>query len=142
MTFHYIEVETYCHATEDPGRVKEALKTLLGEEIETEEEMTRGHYGNTITIMRCKVSRNRDIKKLFMRLPEEIRDSLFKTLERRTDEDCNFFFRLDRGSVYLKKPALSDGGYVIKFRGKVEAYPAKREKALRALHELFSAVDD
>ncbi len=138
MTFHYIEVETYCHATEDPVRVKETLKNLLGDEIEIEEVNTRGHYGNTITIMRSKLSRNREIRELFERLPQEIKKSLRDSLDMRTDDDCNLYFRINKGSAYLQEPELSDGSYVLKFRGKVEAYPAKREKALKALNDFFS----
>ncbi len=138
MTFHYIEVETYCHATEDPVRVREALGNLLGEDTEIEEVNTRGYYGNTITVMRRKISGKREIREFFERLPQEIKTSLRDSLGSRTDDDCNLYFRIDKGSAYLEEPELSDGGYVIKFRGKVEVYPAKREKALAVLEEFFS----
>lgn len=138
MTFHYIEAETYCHATEDPGRVKEALSYLLGPEVDVEVKDTRGHYGNPISVLKAMITRKREIRGMFERLDEEVIDRLKASIDERLDDDCNFFFRLDRGSLYLGKAELTRGDYVVKVRGKVECYPAKREKAEEKLKDLFS----
>ncbi len=138
MTFHYIKFTTYCHATEDPSKVKEALINAAGREVEIEEELVKGHYGNTITIMRCELSKSVEYKTLFDDLPKELVESLLDTVEKRIDEDCNFYFRLDKASAYLEEPRLSDGNYVIKIRAKVETYPAKRKKALNNIKQFLN----
>ncbi len=139
MSFHYIELTTYCHATEDPARVKEALLNAAGSEAEIEEKTVRGHYGNTITIMQSKIEKRAEFRSMFDQFPKELIGSLIETLEKRVDEACNFYFRLDKASAYLEEPKLSDGNYVIKVRAKIESYPAKREKALSNTKQFLSS---
>ncbi len=142
MTFHYIEFETYCHATEDIEKVKEILFSFAGEDIEIEISEAEGYYGNPIEILETKISRNRDMDDFFKKIPYEIIDELIDTIERRVDERCNFFFRLDKEAGSDEGLVLSDGENTVKVRARVESYPAKRSSAIEILGKYLKELKE
>ncbi len=135
MTFHYIEFKAYCQATEDPDKVIQAMVNIAGENIELEKEDAEGYYGNAIEIIEGKISRNREMDQVFRKLPATLIQTLLNSLNRRMDERCNFFFRLDKQEAYQENFVLSEGSNTIKCRARVESYPAKKEKAMGHMEE-------
>ncbi len=135
VTFHYIEFQAYCHATEDQERVKEAMENLAGRELETEISDAEGYYGNPIKILEAKISRNPEMDAFFEDLPEPILKELHDEVERRIDERCNFFFRIDKGKAYEDELALTRGGNSIRVRARVESYPSRKETAVEKMRE-------
>ncbi len=142
MTFHYIEFLTYCHATEDPLKVKEALHAVALHEVEWEEDEAEGYHGNPILIIKGKLSRNREMDGVFMNLSRDVVEGLLRDLERRIDQDCNFFFRLDKGKAYLGKTLLSTGDNTIRVRARVESYPSRKETAVQKMDEYLRELLD
>ncbi len=142
MTFHYIEFMTTCHATEDLTRVKEALHAVTLHEVEWEKEEAEGHYGNPILIIKGKLSRNTQMDDVFKNLPDSVIDELKRDLSKRIDENCNFFFRLDKSKAYLGDLSLSIGDNTIRVRARVESYPAKRKTALKKMSEYFDDLTE
>lgn len=135
MTFHYVEFQTYCHATESLSKVKDAVRKVAGEEIDIEISEAEGYYGNLIRVLKGKISRNQEMDQFFERLPEKVIRELKKSLKRRIDERCNFYFRLGKEKVYEDDIALDSGGNVIKIRARVESYPSRRETAIEKMEE-------
>jgi len=142
MTFHYIEFKTYCHATEDIDKVKDILYELAGEDIEIETSEAEGYYGNPIEILETTISRNRDMDEFFKKIPEDIIQDLLDTVERRVDERCNFFFRLDKEGRLDEGLLLSDGENTVKVRARVESYPAKRSSAIDILQKYLKELKE
>ncbi len=142
MTFHYIEFKAYCQATEDPDKVIEAIVNFAGENIELEKEDAEGYYGNPIEIIEGKVSRNSEMDRVFRKLPSTVIKTLLNSIDRRMDERCNFFFRLDKQEAYQENFVLSEGSNTIKCRARVESYPAKREKAIEHIEEYLENILD
>ncbi len=140
MTFHYIEFLTYCHATEDPERVKEALHALTLYEVEWDESEAEGYHGNRILIFKGKLTRNREMDGVFKNLPIDVIDDLLYSLDKRVDDDCNFFFRVDKGEAYKGNIVLSPGDNTIRVRARVESYPSRRETALKKLQQYFTDI--
>ncbi|MFW6040927.1 MAG: RNA-binding domain-containing protein [Thermoplasmatota archaeon] len=138
MTFHYIEFKTYCHATEELDKVKEAMFNAIGKEIDLKISEAEGYYGNPILILKGKIERNRDMDNFFENLDFYIIDDYLKTIQKRIDERCNFYFRLDKQKAYKDKIELSDRGDTIRVRARIESYPAKREKAINNIQEYLS----
>ena len=138
VTFHYIEFKTHCHATESLEKVKEAVENLVGKELDMEISEAEGYYGNPIKVLEGKISRNREMDDFFERLPDDVRSELGKELERRIDDRCNFFFRVDKGRAYEDESVLTDGGYSIRVRARVESYPSRKETAVEKMRELLS----
>jgi len=142
VTFHYIEFKAYCQATEDPDKVIEAIVNFAGENIELEKEDAEGYYGNPIEIIEGKVSRNSEMDRVFRKLPSTVIKTLLNSIDRRMDERCNFFFRLDKQEAYQENFVLSEGSNTIKCRARVESYPAKREKAIEHIEEYLENILD
>jgi hypothetical protein len=69
-------------------------------------------------------------------------DRLLDELEDRIDDNCAFYIGLDKQVAYKGTVELGDG---LMLRGKVEAYPAKKARAIEtateALEELAARAD-
>lgn len=138
VTFHYIEFKAHCHATESLEKVKEAVENLVGQELEMEVSDAEGYYNNPIKILEGEISRNQEMRDFFERLPDEIKAELVKDLERRIDDRCNFFFRVDKSKAYEEELVLTDGGNSIRVRARVESYPSRKETAVEKMEEFLS----
>jgi len=140
VTFHYIEFKAYCHATESLDKVKESLENLAGRELELEISDAEGYYGNPIKILEGEISKNKEMDDFFESLPEEIIQRLREELDKRIDERCNFFFRIDKGKAYQKDFVLTSGGNSIRVRARVESYPSKKETAVEKMRDYLSQL--
>lgn len=144
VPFHYVDLRTFCYATEAESRVETALRTFLPEETELERDVTEGHNGDQIVILSVRLERADEMRHVLARLTELGGfDRLLEQLEDRIDDNCAFFLGLDKQAAYLNSVELGDG---IMLRGKVEAYPAKKERAIAtatdALEELAGRAED
>ena len=138
VPFHYVELRTFCYATEDEKRVRAALRTFLPEETDIEREETEGHNGDRILVLSVRLERADEVRHVLSRLAEmDDLDGLLDELDQRIDDNCAFFLGLDKQAAYDGDVRLGDG---LMLRGKVEAYPAERERAIEtaetALEEL------
>lgn len=135
VTFHYIEFKAFCHSTEDTDKVLIAMENAAQHELEIESDEAEGYYGNKILIFESQISRNREMDLFFDSLPSNIIQDLLDTLERRIDERCNFYFRLDKEKAYNEELSLTEGENSVKVRARVESYPSKRETAVKKMNE-------
>lgn len=133
VPFHYVDLRTFCYATEDEKRVEAALRTFLPEEAELKRDVTEGHNGDRIVILSVRLERADDVRHVLSKLTElgEL-DRLLEELEARIDDNCAFYIGLDKQAAYHGDVALGEG---LMLRGKVEAYPAKRERAIETASE-------
>ncbi|WP_224336933.1 RNA-binding protein [Haloprofundus halobius] len=128
VPFHYIDLRSFCYATEDEKRVEEALRTFLPEEFELERVENTGYHGDRIVILSTRVEKADDLRHVLSRLSElDELDRLLAELDDRVDDNCSFFVRLDKQAAFKGDVRLGEG---ITLRAKVEAYPAKRETAV------------
>jgi len=141
VTFHYIEFKAYCHATESIDKVIEAVENLAGRELELEISNAEGYYGNPIEILEGKISKNNEMNKFFKNLPLEVIQKLRRELDKRIDDRCNFFFRIDKGKAYEGEFVLTEGGNSIRIRARVESYPSKKETAVEKMNEYLSQLN-
>jgi hypothetical protein len=143
MTLHHLTFRAFCQATEDEARVAEALRFASGEDAkDINRERCIGYHGNPIVIMDIAVLKARMVKGVFLRLSEEDRAELQGTLEGRIDEDCAFYFRLDKQEAYLGRMVLGEKGEehdVIAVHGKVKTYPKSREGAIEVMDAFLSS---
>ncbi len=143
VTFHYVEFKSHCHATEDLDKVKESMENLADMELEFYISEAEGYYGNPINILETKIDRNRDMDEFFDSLDSKVVKGLLNDIERRIDERCNFFFRIDKGKALENVFSLTTGGNSIRVRARVESYPSKRETAIEKMNEyLRKMLDD
>ena len=142
VPFHYVDLRTFCYATEDEKRVETALRTFLPAETNVECEETEGHNGDRILVLSVRLERADEVRHVLSRLAGiEDFEGLVAELDDRIDDNCAFFLGLDKQSAYGGRVELGDG---LMLRGKVEAYPAKRERAIetaeKALEDLAEAA--
>ncbi|MGM0716154.1 MAG: RNA-binding protein [Halobacteriota archaeon] len=143
VPFHYVDLRTFCYATEDEKRVEAALRTFLPEEIGITREVTKGHSGDRILIFSVRLERADEVRHVLAKLTElGDFDRLLDELEDRIDDNCAFYIGLDKQAAYKGNVELGDG---LMLRGKVEAYPAKKERAIEtatgALEELAARAE-
>jgi RNA binding exosome subunit len=144
VPFHYVDLRTFCYATEDEKRVEAALRTFLPEETEIERDVTEGHNGDRIVVLSVRLERADDVRHVLDRLVElDDFDRLLEELEARIDDNCAFYIGLDKQAAYKNAVEFGDG---LMLRGKVEAYPAKKERAIEtatdALEELAGRTEE
>lgn len=136
MEFHYVDLRAFCYETEKKDRVEDALRYYLPEEYPVEYETTEGHHGDEIVVLSARVNNADDVRYVMERVLEAgERERIIEEIEERVDEDCSFHLRLDKQQAYEENSALGDG---IHLRAKVEAYPAKRQKAIEATRRSLS----
>jgi len=133
VPFHYIDLRTFCYATEDEKRVEEAIRAFLPEEFELDRMENTGHHGDRIVVLSARVENADDMRHILDRLAElDQIDRVMGELDERVDDNCSFFMRLDKQAAFQDEIRLGDG---ITLRAKVEAYPAKHEAAVENARE-------
>jgi RNA binding exosome subunit len=133
VPFHYVDLRTFCYATEDEKRVETALRTYLPEEYELDRQVTTGHHGDRIVVLSARLENADDVRYVLDRLVElPDYDAVLDELDERVSEDCSLYLTLDKQAAFRGEPRQGDG---ITLRAKVEAYPAKREAAVANARE-------
>ncbi|MFC6786080.1 RNA-binding protein [Halobaculum halobium] len=140
VPFHYVDLRAFCYATEDEKRVEDALRTFLPEEFEIDRVVNAGHHGDRIVVLSARVERADDVRHVLATLadlPEWTR--VLAELDERVDDNNSLFLRLDKQAAFKGSAELGPG---ITFRAKVEAYPAKHEKAVKNARKTFEELAD
>jgi len=138
VPFHYVDLRTFCYATEDERRVEDALRAFLPEEFEIERVVNAGHHGDRIVVLSARVERADDVRHVLSRISDlEGWDRVLAELDERVDDNNSLFLRLDKQAAFTGRAELGPG---ITFRAKVEAYPAKHEKAVKNARETFEEL--
>jgi RNA binding exosome subunit len=140
VPFHYLDLRAFCYVTEDDKRVEDALRTFLPEEFELQLAESEGHYGDRILVISARVENADDIRTVLDSVGDLADEELQRVrdeLDERVTENCEFFLTLDKQAAYGGDVRLGDG---ITLRGKVEAYPAKRESAIENAREAIEEL--
>ena len=140
VPFHYVDLRAFSYATEDVKRVEQALRALLPEDVELDRVENVGHHGDRIVVLSARVERADEMRHVLDRLSElEDLDRILDELDERVDDNCALFLRLDKQAAFRGDVRLGPG---ITVRTKVEAYPAKKEKAVANARETLSRLAD
>lgn len=139
VPFHYVDLRTFCYATEDEKRVEDALRSFLPEEFEIDRVENRGHHGDRIVVLSARVERADDIRHVLDRLADlDELDRVLDELDDRVDENCSLFLRLDKQAAFADRVRLGEG---VTLRAKVEAYPAKHDAAVENAASALESAD-
>jgi len=137
VPFHYVDLRTFCYATEDEKRVEAALRTYLPEKCELDRQVTTGHHGDRIAVLSARLENADDVRYVLDRLTElPDYDAFLDELDERVSEDCSLYLTLDKQAAFGGEARQGDG---ITLRAKVEAYPANREAAVENAREALEA---
>ncbi len=146
---HYIYLRTSAQATEDPEKVRSALKLLLPppgrsakkDSITVHETVTTGYHGNPIIVMEAELKQNKDCQYVVDRIREHLGPAgisrLAAELPQRVDDDCNLYIRFNKQEAYLGKLMTTAKSDSILVRIKIKAYPARPENAIQVARSLL-----
>lgn len=140
VPFHYVDLRTFCYATEDSKRVEAALRTLLPEDAELERVTSEGHHGDRILVLSTRVERADEIRHVLSQLATlsaSEREPLLDEVDERIDDNTSFFLTLSKQAAFDGRVERGDG---ITLRGKVEAYPATRDRAIEHVREALQSL--
>ena len=133
VPFHYVDLRTFCYATEDQKRVEQALRRFLPEEFEIQRTENVGHHGDRIVVLSARVERADDVRHVLEQLTELGKfERVESELDDRVYDNTSLFLRLDKQAAFKGDVRLGEG---ITLRAKIEAYPAKREIAVENARE-------
>lgn len=137
VPFHYIDVRAFSYATEADRRVETALRTLLPEEHPIDRTDGTGHYGDRIVTLSARVENADEMRTVLGRLHDGGVLPVVETeVSERTSDNQEVYVTLDKQAAYDGVVQLGDG---IRLRGKIEAYPATRDRAEANLTDALSA---
>jgi RNA binding exosome subunit len=140
IPLHYVDIRAFCYVTEDDKRVEDALRLFLPEDFEIQRAKSEGHYGDRILVLSARVenaSGMRTVMDALGDLADEDFSRVVDELDERVNENCSFFLTLDKQAAFNGRVELGDG---ITLRGKVEAYPAKKDSAVENLEALLTEL--
>lgn len=139
VPLHYVDLRTFCYATEHEARVEDALRLFLPADVEIERVETEGHYGDRIVILSARVERADEMRSVLRTVASlQSVDDVREELDDRVTENTELFVRFDKQAAFNGEVRLGDG---ITVRAKVEAYPATREAAIENARALLDSVE-
>lgn len=137
--FHNLRYRVFCYATEDPSRVLAALANVVGD-VDPGTDAAETHFGAPITVYSGKIVDSDRIDGLLRDVAASLGKDLRAQAGKRLDDDNVLHLNLDKQAAYNGHLVWARGGDAIAVSGTVEAYPAKREKALAALEGYLDDV--
>lgn len=134
-----VSFRAFVAATEDEGRVREALAVFVPLDRITA-VAAKGHFGNEIKILQAEL-RRREAAAFFAilreQLPAEELQRLRREIPDRLEGESHFHLRLDKQAAYKGLLRLTDSKDALDTTILVKTYPARREAALKIIGELI-----
>lgn len=134
-----ISFRAFVAATEDEGRVREALAVFIPLDRITA-VTAEGHFGNEIKILEA-VLRRKEATAFLQILREQLSTEDLEKLRReipdRLEGESHFHLRLDKQAAYKGLLRLTNSKDALDITILVRTYPARRESALTILSELI-----
>lgn len=128
-----IQIEAFAHATEDPSKVKQAIRNLAADlEPELQVETLRGHYDNPILLFRSKVEGQGQIERILAvfrdKLGPDNKRILTEELNQHVDERGWLYLRLDKQELFQGRLVFSSGDNVVKVRLSLAPHILRKHK--------------
>lgn len=131
----FARFRTYCHVTEEEGRVREALSFISGVPSKfITVTVNKGYHGNEIRVLETEVQKGPALNKFLMALTDAgIFEKVKDEIKSRIDDEGMFFLRFDKQEAFKGLYVLDSKEDTIQVSIRVQAYPANPETILAAL---------
>lgn len=144
---HFVVLRVFSKETDNHVVVAQKLADLVPldlekEKINMQKTIATGFNDEKIRIFKIELKKDRHVNEFLRFLQEKLdkeqKEMLLRQAESRLDEDLNFFIRFDKDK-WLDSDQLwiTDTGNCFHIKISIAAYPAKREKGMEILNELF-----
>lgn len=143
---HSIRIKVFSKPEDDEEKIKAVFPALIPfdlekEKIELKTETVTGAMEQKINIFQVILQKQRHtqdfFKYLMSKLGEEQKNTLLTQKESRTDENSDFFIRLDKDKLLNGEYLLTDSGNCFHIKIAIAAFPARKETALKIIDKLF-----
>lgn len=142
------KILTITHATEDPKKVAEAMRNLLGETpLGSTMNRAKGHHGNEIVTMMFTIKNAKNSETLLQNiwngLSQIDRTEVYSSLASRIDSSGTLFLRLDKQDALKGRMRLENSDPIkieISFRAKSHKYDDLLDGIKRTLDEIQRPV--
>lgn len=143
---HNIKITVFSKE-EDPGRIREALISLTGFELEKEklsikQSTAMGFKEKKIRILEIVLKKekhtNMFLSRLMAALKKEQKEMLLRQIESRLDSNLDFFVRLDKEKLLNNELWITDSGNCYHIKISIAAYPSTREKAVEIVEKTLN----
>lgn len=128
--FHYVMLRAFAHETEDPARVKDALRVAANDDrVVPRETFAEGSHGNRIVILESEVKGAPAMKRMFAQLASDDPEGfqhVVRSARERVDEHLNLHFRLDKQEAAQGRLRLASDDDAITVRAKLRSFEPKR----------------
>lgn len=123
-------LRAFAHETEDPAKVKDALRAAAQDErIAPKETFVDGSHGNRIVILESEVKSAPAVKRMFAQLAADDPEGfahVVRTARERIDDHLNLHFRLDKQEAARGRLRVASDDDAITVRGKLRSFESKR----------------
>lgn len=137
---HNIKYRMFIYENEDEQELRTALNNIFPDVIPEVEE-AEGLLEDEIIILSGVIDKKRYLKDFLNNLFEELGTDeiikLYDDIERKMDDQCNLFLRLSKEDAIDEDWHIIDNGDSIHLKIKVEAYPAKKDIAVKNMKEFI-----
>ena len=140
-----VKISTITHATEDPGKVSQAMRNLAVSEMSVAVTMNRakGHHGNEITtsafIIRSAKNAELFLKSIWSGLSQLDRTEVYATLASRIDSTGTMFLRIDKQEALKGRMRLLDID-PIKIEISFRTEPSKRKEFVESIRRALEEI--
>ncbi len=149
MFVERIETRAYCRATEVPDRVVSAVLNVYPENLRPSVSVRvsdgEGHSGDRILIVESILTRKKScestLQYMIESLPDSDRESLRNSLDKRLDDRCTLFLRIDKQAAFLEDLRIARDPDVIAVRVRFKEYPrCERAMALSLISNILQSA--
>jgi RNA binding exosome subunit len=136
---HRISFRAFVAATEDEGRVRDALSIFVPRDC-VSVTSANGYFGSEMKILEATLKKKDGLaffQILQEQLPKKDLIRLRRQIAKRVDDENKFHLRLDKQAAYKGRVLLTDSKDAIDVSALIESYPARREETLRIVEELL-----
>ena len=144
---HNVKITVFCNPEEDKDVIKAGLFSLVPfnleeEKIELNETNAKSFNERIIKIFEIGFGKEKHttlfLKYLNDRLNEQQKELLIRQIKSRLDDHLHFFIRLDKENLLNKKYVITDSGNCFHIKISIAAFPAKKDKGVLVVKEIFS----
>ena len=138
-----VNIRVFCKPEEDASLIKEKLLLpfdLKKEKIAIKAQKAEGFQERTIMIFSALLEKERHVKAFLENLNEKLGEetqTLIEQWESRTDDNLDFFIRLDKDMMMKNKLVLTDSGNCYHIKINLAAFPKRKEKAREIAEGIF-----
>jgi len=134
--YHELRVAAFVQATEDEGKVLQAISNLLQGEPpgEVRRSMAEGVHHNPIVYLSLEIKKERQIERILEKWERmDFWQEAKRDIDERLDDGLTYHVRVDKEKAYQGNIELWRGGESIEIRLKVATYPSSREGSMEII---------